>query len=70
MVNSTRCFSVPYMTNTKALVKGEELIMQQVEPKQKPTPKRTWKDAMRDEQKENERKKTRLEKQQDSKSHG
>ena len=53
-VNRTRSFEVPFLTNSKDLEEGEELILQVYEKtkEDKPSAKRTWRDA----DKENERK--------------
>ena len=46
----TRTIKVPYLTNSKALAKGEELILPHVvEAKEKQQVKRTWRDVRKDE---------------------
>ena len=51
VVNCTRLVSVPYLTNSKPLVKGEELILEAViRTKPRPPVKRTWRDVNREEE--------------------
>ena len=55
VLNRTRIFQLPYMTNSKEILKDEELIFEIAEAKKtKPAgkDKRSWRDAMRDEDKE------------------
>ena len=53
-----RIFEVPFLTNSEELEEGEELILEIAEriPKQTPT-KRSWKDVLRQEEKEKDIKK-------------
>ena len=58
-VSSTRFVGVPFMTNSKDVLQGEELICELVvRPKHKKAPKRVWQDVAKEEQKQ---KKTRKE---------
>ena len=58
-LTSTRSISVPFMTNSKDVVQGEELICELVvRPKLKKAPKIVWQDVAKEEQKQ---KKTRKE---------
>ena len=46
VLNETKLVKVPMLTNTKALAKGEELILRQtVQAKEKQAPKRTWREV-------------------------
>ena len=49
-LTSTRFIGVPFMTNSKGVVKGEELICEHaLRPKPKRAVKRTWKDVAKEE---------------------
>ena len=52
-LNRTRIIEAPFLVNSTALEKGEELILEIAEVKaKKDNTKRTWKDAMKEEDKE------------------
>ena len=51
-----RIFEVPFLTNCEELQQGEELILEISEKQKNTTPaKRSWRDAMREEEKENKK---------------
>ena len=55
-VNSTRFIGVPYITNIRDVLAGEELIMRQVHrAKPKKEAKRVWQDVQREEEKKGEK---------------
>ena len=53
-LNRTRIFEVPFLTNSEEVMKGEELILEisekRTDPKAKRGTERTWREAMRDEE--------------------
>ena len=50
-MNRTRIFEVPFLTNTEEVLQGEELIMEISEKRKEPkVSKRSWRDAMRDDE--------------------
>jgi hypothetical protein len=52
-LNRTRIFEVPFLTNIEEVMQGEELILEIFEQRKDPpkASKRSWRDAMRDEEK-------------------
>ena len=46
--NRTRILEVPFLTNSMDLEKGEELVMQLIEKAKQAAPKRSWRDAEKD----------------------
>ncbi len=57
--NRPRIVEVLFLTNSLKLVTGEELVLEVTEKRKKPEAKRSWRDAMRDEEKEKERSRQR-----------
>ena len=52
-VSSTRFVGVPFMTNSKDVLQGEELICElDVRAKPKKAPKRAWQDVAREEERQ------------------
>ena len=57
-LNRTRIFEVPFLTNSEEVMEGEELILEVSEKRTDPkTTKRSWRDAMRDQNREEEKNK-------------
>ena len=60
VMNKTRLVEVPFLTNSMPLEDGEELIFEIPEKPQKEEKKRTWKDALKTEEKERAKKKVKM----------
>ena len=57
-LNRTRIFEVPFLTNSEEVMEGEELILEVSEKRTDPkTTKRSWRDAMKDQDREEEKNK-------------